>query len=1047
MRNNSILHLVLALAMVCAQVFTGTAFAEDKPVGMIDQYTFAKGSFDEVDSNAVISGESNSLAVNQVGEYVYGTLEADITLTGKGGDNGIVFALTEGNSTPYWDGNGASYYFFFIDGNGSARLGRTASDEIWRNCAEKLITGFDKTGTYRLTVMRDDVSIECYINGVLYLTYSDYNPLTGTKYGLRTGLPGITLANLTCKSTELPAEELAADFIPLQGKLVKTAGDSIRAKAATVALHNTLTLTDGTLMANMAPAGSGASGIIFGADEKAESYYTFAIEGRNAKLYKTVNGSRKMIQQGVLSAGYTAAGNYTLEVVKNGAEISCYFHLTDKNRICYASFTDESPLEGNRVGVYTSGAGTVYSGFAVSEQKEAHTTSTLLFGHSYMELWNNEYHADFPEYPDIDNIGIGGSIAAHWVNLVDQVASYQPSLGIYMIGINGLTGYISPESIAIDTEKALLAIKEQLPDFRAVLVGVNHCPARQDAQYPGITKNISKTNELFREIAASYDWILYAETEYLFCTEYDATTVQNHYFSDTLHLNAAGYDKLAEAIRSAIRGENQPTVDPDREEGIVQEAKERRLSALAMYNEHAYTAEGWAQAKPIWEAAVSKINACTSKTEVNELDLSAELAGLAAIETKAGGIADRLLASGTTFAAETWEKLGDKALHMSGYSYALDDTARYTDTEIAFRMDNNTGAVGAGGVFLRATRNETNGIDGYLVNYVTDLNYIQIYYIRNLYNTTGTASVLTYLGGWVFPGSVVGTDFYVKVEGSTLYLTTLEEYREYGISKSIIVDLTYGGQYDLYKSGYMGELSWSDFAFDLTVPYITGKVADEAEETAEEIATAEPEVTAEPAEEIVPEDMGIADQLLAAGITFGTESWTKKAADALHMSGFSYILDDSAAYADVEVAFRMDNNTGSIGAGGVFLRATRNDATGIDGYLVNYVTDPNFIQIYYCQNLYNTTGADFVLTYLGGWVFPGNVVGADFYVKTEGFTLYLTTLDEYEKNGISTAIVVDLTLGGQCPLYETGYMGVVCWADAGFDLTLPCFAGTSADVK
>ncbi len=986
---------------------------------MIDNYTFANGSFAKVDSNSVISNVNNSLAVNQAEVFVYGTLEADITLTGAGGDNGIVFGLTEGNSTPYWEGNGASYYFFFIDGNGNARLGRTATEEIWRNCAEKPIAGFVRNGTYRLTVVRDDVSIECYINGILYLSYSDSKPLTGTKYGLRTGLAGITLANVVCNSTDLPADEEAPDFNALSGKLVTMAGSAVRAKAPTLALHKTLTLADGTLKVNMTPVSDGINGIIFGADEAGSSYYTFAIEGRNAKLYKTVNGSRELIQQGVLSAGYSSSGSYTFEIIKNGPQISCYFYLTSVNRICYASFTDESPLEGTNVGVFTTGAGTIYSGFEIGERKAAYTADTLLFGHSYMELWNYNYHADFPEYTSIDNIGIGGSIAAHWLTMVDQVVSYQPSLGIYMIGINGLTGYITPESIAIDTEKALLAIKEKLPGFQVVLVGVNHCPARMDAQYPGITGNISRTNALFRELAATYDWILYAETEYLFCTTNDPLTVQNSYFSDTLHLNAQGYDKLAEAIRSAIRGENQPTVDPDREESILREAKDRRLSALSVYNEYAYTAENWALAKPLYEAAVNKINACTSKTQVNELDLSAELTALAAIETKAAGIADRLLASGTTLATNTWSKVNDKTLHMSGYSYSLDDTMKYTDSEIVFRMDNNSGVVGTAGIFLRATRNSTTGIDGYLVNFVTDMNYIQIYYLKNVYNSNGTPLVLEYLGGWVFPGSVVGTDFYVKIEGSSLYLTTLEDYREYGITKSILVDLTFGGQHALYKSGYMGELSWTDSSFDLTVSCFSGKP---------ESANAGGEET-----------KGIADTLLASGTTLATNTWSKKDANTLHMSGFGYILNDSTRYTDSEVVFRMDNNIGSVGTAGIFLRASKNDTTGIDGYLINYVTDPNYIQIYYIKNLYNTTEAAFELYYLGGWVFPGNVVGTDFYVKIEGSMLYLTTLAEYNLNGIATSIAVDLTGGGQYALYESGYMGVVSWADASFELTISKF--------
>lgn len=80
---------------------------------------------------------------------------------------------------------------------------------------------------------------------------------------------------------------------------------------------------------------------------------------------------------------------------------------------------------------------------------------------------------------------------------------------------------------------------------------------------------------------------------------------------------------------------------------------------------------------------------------------------------------------------------------------------------------------------------------------------------------------MTYLGGVIYGsyGSVADTEFYAKVEGNYLYLSTLERY-ENGFEPLVVADLTGGGQYEVYQSGYTGVLSWNDnVPYDLEISY------------------------------------------------------------------------------------------------------------------------------------------------------------------------------------------------------------------------------------
>ena len=118
-----------------------------------------------------------------------------------------------------------------------------------------------------------------------------------------------------------------------------------------------------------------------------------------------------------------------------------------------------------------------------------------------------------------------------------------------------------------------------------------------------------------KNYCAQNDWILYAEMEYAFCD--NGSTPNDYWFTDGLHPTASGYtSKIVPAIKDALDGKNQPTVDSDLENKLLQSVKDLKAIQLYDYDEAAYMNEEWKTAKPIYEEAMNSIQLCSTKEEV-----------------------------------------------------------------------------------------------------------------------------------------------------------------------------------------------------------------------------------------------------------------------------------------------------------------------------------------------------------------------------------------------------------------------------------------------
>ena len=419
----------------------------------VEGYVIASGEYEQK-GDMLTSLTGNAIAEKIDGEFIYGSLEATMKIGGAA-DNGLIFSLTANDTHAYWEAD-VSYYFFFVSKDGFAFLGKV-DNGTWANCQLVDIPGYTTNKSYTLKIEKDATTIYGYVDGNCLITYADSFPLTGTGYGLRAGGSGVSFSNIKCQSSGEITEIYPEDLTVVSGKMLGTNGAARSADNNTLALMKDASMEEGTLTANIKGVATKRAGLVFGYsnDGTTESYYRFVSrkDAQKVELDMVVNGVASNVYSNYLSAGYNSGRGYDFRVVIEEGVAYCYFWNT-----LYAVVDVE--LAGTGVGLYAESAGSQFAGYTVSAEPSVTKVDTLLFGHSYFELWSN-YKNDLAqlakdyEFGTYLNIGIGGSVASHWAKFKKALVAYDASKAIYMIGINDLTGGTSPAAVVASIEEAL----------------------------------------------------------------------------------------------------------------------------------------------------------------------------------------------------------------------------------------------------------------------------------------------------------------------------------------------------------------------------------------------------------------------------------------------------------------------------------------------------------------------------------------------------------------------------------------------------------------
>lgn len=333
-------------------------------------------------------------------------------------------------------------------------------------------------------------------------------------------------------------------------------------------------LSSGTFKTKIKANGVYNAGIIFASSLYPESYYFLGMnseEGSKMKLVKYVGGEGIELGSCYVTAGYNKEATIELKVEYFKGEIKCFF---DDKMFIYRY--DESPLNGQFVGLKSDNNGTEYSAISISKERNFKEYETLIIGHSYMELWSN-YKSDLSKFSDIFNIGIGGTATTDWINHRVEIIKYNPKNIIYMIGINDYPRGTSAETIVDNIKQLIDPLLVKLPDTRICLVSVNQC-----VTHTSYKQEIIKTNALLKTYVSTNERLVYANIDNAFLDESGNPTASC--FVDGLHPTEESYKIIAQAIYDAFENENNLRTTLIIGHSYMDNWKENCASDLSNYN-------------------------------------------------------------------------------------------------------------------------------------------------------------------------------------------------------------------------------------------------------------------------------------------------------------------------------------------------------------------------------------------------------------------------------------------------------------------------------
>ena len=183
---------------------------------------------------------------------------------------------------------------------------------------------------------------------------------------------------------------------------------------------------------------------------------------------------------------------------------------------------------------------------AWSKEVEKDQGAVVFLGDSITQGWGSDFRKAFPGVK-LANRGIGGDTTRGMlIRLEEDVLCLNPSAIVLLMGTNDIEVDVAPEAIGRNFKAILAAIKARHPKVPVVLCRI--FPSSAEKKRPAET--IKAVNDLYEAAVKGDPQITVVDTWTLFANpQGDATET---WFSDKLHLNAAGYGRWGAALRPVL---------------------------------------------------------------------------------------------------------------------------------------------------------------------------------------------------------------------------------------------------------------------------------------------------------------------------------------------------------------------------------------------------------------------------------------------------------------------------------------------------------------
>ncbi len=183
--------------------------------------------------------------------------------------------------------------------------------------------------------------------------------------------------------------------------------------------------------------------------------------------------------------------------------------------------------------------------------------AVVFLGDSITQGWGENFKGKFSGMK-LANRGIGGDTTRGMlIRLQEDVLSLNPSAIVMLMGTNDIEVGVEPEAISRNFQKILAAIKEKSSTVPIVVCRV--FPSSSSKKRPSET--IKQLNALYDGVVRGDKQVTLVDTWTLFAdSNGDA---RPEFFPDMLHLNAAGYDRWASALRPVFATLGFTETEPD----------------------------------------------------------------------------------------------------------------------------------------------------------------------------------------------------------------------------------------------------------------------------------------------------------------------------------------------------------------------------------------------------------------------------------------------------------------------------------------------------